>query len=43
MALLIAMHTGKDAFEVWKQQDMPCATILKLPDFQTAPPLNPQV
>ena len=32
MALFVALHTGRDAFEVWKQQQMPCATTLTLPD-----------
>lgn len=33
MALFVAAHTGKDAFEVWRQQQMPCAAILTLPDY----------
>ena len=32
MALFIALHTGKDAFDIWKEQQMPCATTLTLPD-----------
>jgi broad specificity phosphatase PhoE len=33
MALFIAAYTGRDAFELWKQQQMPCAAILTLPDY----------
>ena len=43
MALFIASHTGQDAFELWKQQDMPCATVLTLPDDRSPPPFNQQV
>jgi len=33
MALFIASHTGQDAFRLWKQQQMPCAATLTLPDY----------
>lgn len=33
MALFVAAHTGRDAFELWKQQQMPCAALLTLPDY----------
>ena len=33
MALFVAAHTGRDAFEVWQQQRMPCAALLTLPDY----------
>ena len=35
MALFIASHTGDDAFELWKQLQMPCATTLTLPDYRS--------
>jgi broad specificity phosphatase PhoE len=31
IALFVAKHTGTDAFEFWKQQQMPFAVILELP------------
>jgi broad specificity phosphatase PhoE len=35
MALFVASHTGKDGFELWKQQQMPCAATLTLPDYRS--------
>ena len=33
MALFVSALTGKDAFELWRRQQMPCAAILTLPDY----------
>jgi broad specificity phosphatase PhoE len=40
MALFIASHTGKDAFELWKQLQMPCAATLTLPDYGSLVTVN---